>query len=134
MESCSVLVVDDEEACCDILKNYLKDRFCIVDVARNGYRAADLLRVKDYDIALIDCSMPGMSGLELVRMIKARSSMTCCVMISGYDLVDESMAKEAGVDLFLTKPIPLVKVMKAVDDIRGRFKRNADSADKDFVA
>ena len=118
MKTYSILVVDDDQLSRKLLSEYLSTCNCVIDVANNGYAAADLMNAKVYDVAFLDCSMPGMSGLELTKAIKAKNPKTVCVMVSGYELIDENFAKMAGVDIFLCKPIAL----KSIADIIAKIK------------
>ena len=75
-KSPSILVVDDEPDICANVKDILSEFGYEVDTATSGVSALELVKRKNYDVALLDLKMPGMSGVELFKEIKRRSSGT----------------------------------------------------------
>jgi len=103
-----ILVVDDDED----IREYFKDiasRFNIAcDAAAGGEEALELIGAgNSYDICFVDWAMPEMNGIELSSKIKAMGDMeSVVIMISSIEWQEiESDAKEAGIDMFLSKPI-----------------------------
>lgn len=113
-----ILVIDDEKDCCDFFKNYFTRHGHFVDVAYDGDRAKDLIEEQNYDIIFVDCNLPGLSGVELVKIIKENNPKAYMVMISGYDLIKEDFAKSLGVDEFLNKPISISDIEKIVEQVK----------------
>lgn len=114
-----ILVADDEKGCCVFLEKYLARSGYIVDIAYDGLQAKNLLSEDKYDYIFFDCNMPGLSGIELIKVINEKNPGAKKIMISGYDLINEDFAKGLGVDAFLGKPIPLEdleKILKAGND------------------
>lgn len=109
-----VLVADDEKDCCDFFKDYLARRGCAVDIAYDGANAKDLISAREYDYIFFDCNMPGLSGVELIEVIKSRNPGARKIMISGYDLIDEGLARDFDVDVFLRKPVSLEDIRKII--------------------
>lgn len=107
MADIKILVVDDERECCDLFRNYFLKRGYTVDVAYDGVEADALLSIHVYDYIFFDCNMPGLSGIELLAVIKEKNPGAKRIMVSGYGLVDERFARQAGVDIFLRKPVSL---------------------------
>ncbi|MDR3224941.1 MAG: response regulator [Clostridiales Family XIII bacterium] len=103
-----ILFVDDDsdirEYFCDIA-----ERFGFAcDYASGGYEALELVRANEpYDICFFDWKMPGMDGLELAKAIRGTGdSRSIIVMVSAYELTEvEAVARAAGVDRFLPKPL-----------------------------
>ena len=102
-----VLVVDDDGD----IREYFKDiasRFGIsCDAAAGGKEALELIAANRYDICFVDWAMPEMNGIELTTQIKAMDDMeSVVIMISAIEWQKiEGEAKEAGIDMFLSKPI-----------------------------
>ncbi|MFM2393463.1 MAG: hypothetical protein RLZZ546_1445 [Bacteroidota bacterium] len=109
-----VLVVDDE---IDVkllfeqkFRKEIRDKVIEFIFAFNGLEALDYLNSPGHEAVLIlsDINMPGMSGLELLKEIKAKSLMPppIIMMITAYGDEDNfNMAKKLGADEFLTKPL-----------------------------
>ncbi|MFH1414379.1 MAG: response regulator [Candidatus Omnitrophota bacterium] len=109
-----ILVVDDEKDCCKLLQDYFIKFGHIVYTAHDGDKAAELLNLQTFDYVFLDCSMPGLTGVELIKVIKEKSPGAKMIMISGYELINEDLAKELGIDLFIRKPFSLEKIMKEI--------------------
>ncbi|SDE97696.1 bacteriohemerythrin [Rhodospira trueperi] len=112
--SMSVLVLDDNQNFQVILRTILKGLGCpsitLVDDAHQGLAA---LAEAVPTLILVDWRMDGMDGLEFVREARGRGVTTPIVMISGYGEPGFSeMAKAAGVDAFLEKPITALKLVQ----------------------
>lgn len=109
-----ILVVDDEKDCCSFIDDYLTKRGYHVDVAYDGLQAKDLLNNNIYDCIFFDCNMPEVTGIELVAVINKKNPNARKIMISGYEGIDEVFAKKIGVDMFLSKPVVLKDLERAI--------------------
>lgn len=112
----NILVVDDEASCCELLRVFLADRGHSVDVARGGFEAQEHLSRNKYDVVFFDCNMPGMTGVELAKIILKTNPSAKKVMISGYEDINADFAKSIGVDIFLAKPIQMREIERIVND------------------
>lgn len=88
---------------------------------RNGLEALEAFKKEAFDIVLTDISMPGMSGIELMKEIKQLSPMTAVVLISGYEEFEYAKAAiQYGAKDYILKPIHLDKVTEIIQDIINR--------------
>jgi class 3 adenylate cyclase len=102
-----VLVVDDNAANRSVLeRRLLRDGHQVV-TAENGVVALELALANEFDLILLDLIMPGMSGFEVLRRLKAaeHTSHIPVVVISALDELDSAVrCIEAGAEDYLTKP------------------------------
>ena len=113
----SILVVDDEPDICANLRDILSEFGYQVDTATSGVSALELVDRGHYDVALLDLKMPGMSGVELYKEIKRRSSGTVAIIISAYaSTFSANEALEAGAWRVLAKPVDITQVMRCIDE------------------
>ena len=114
----SVLVVDDDPAFRQGLRASLKTTGYGAETARNGQEALEYVRERPVDIVLLDINMPGMSGVEACRSIRAVAPQVGIVMLTVRETMDDKvLALEAGADDYVTKPFhlrELVARMRAV--------------------
>ena len=115
MPAKKILVVDDEKESCQFFKQYLTKRGYSVDTAYDGLEAKDLLDKNTYDCIFFDCNMSGLTGIELIKVIKEKNPQAKKIMISGYDLINAEFAKDSGADIFLRKPFSLAAVWEIVE-------------------
>lgn len=114
-----ILLADDDREYCLSLKRYLekKNKDYQISLAFDGVEAKHCVEGDSYDIIFLDCDMPFLSGIDLIRVIKKENPGAKVVMVSGYEGIEENFAKAAGVDEFLRKPFAL----SAIDEILGRY-------------
>ncbi|TXL61668.1 hybrid sensor histidine kinase/response regulator [Zeimonas arvi] len=101
------LVVDDSVSVRRTTEIFVRDLGFEVDGAADGIEALERVRRRVPDLALVDMEMPRMNGLEFVRALRSdpRSENVAVIMItSRYSERHKTLALEAGVDVFLTKP------------------------------
>jgi CheY-like chemotaxis protein len=114
----AVLVVDDDPGTRINLADILTDLGYRVDTADDGPAGLALLRARSYDVALLDFKMPGMSGLELYREIRAARPDTVAVLVSAYtDVTTRDAALGAGVWQVLPKPLDVPRLLEALDSL-----------------
>lgn len=115
-----VLVVDDNEASREILSSYLVNLDFSVTVLSSGQEAIDLLVQGEdkFDILVMDWKMPGLDGIETIRLIKERiklENLPVIIMASAYDLDElRDVFDELGIKAFLNKPHTPSQLMEAI--------------------
>ena len=103
-----ILVVDDEVGVCDLLCEFLTGLGYQVSTVTSGEEALVKAGREHPDAILLDVRMPGMSGLDVLRRIRALGSTVRVVMLTA--LEDEAIRQEAlrlGADDYMTKPFLL---------------------------
>ena len=103
-----ILVVDDEELVCNVLKEFLKLKGYDVHRASDGPTAIGLVKEIRPHIVLLDIIMPGMGGLDVLTEIKKIDPKVGVIMVTG--VADHELAKrtiELGAYDYITKPIDL---------------------------
>lgn len=107
-----ILVVDDEAAIRDTLKDILEYENFTVTLAEDGNKALQLLQKKEFDAVLCDVKMPGIDGMELLDRSMALNSDVPFIMISGHGTVDMAIeATKKGAYDFITKPPDLNRLL-----------------------
>ena len=103
-----ILVIDDEFDFCEMVTDHLNmtgyHAFFAIDVQKG----LELARLERPDVVLLDILMPGISGLQCLKLLKEEDPNVIVVIVSG--MQDESIAKDAiqqGAYDYLTKPFEL---------------------------
>ena len=101
-----VLVVDDDPIIAKSFERSLPKAEYVVVTASSGSEALEKLKDGTYDVVFTDIKMPGMTGLELTKEIKAKQSWTPVVIITGFGSEEHQItAQELGVTEFIHKPL-----------------------------
>lgn len=113
-----ILIVDDEVDITNTLKRYFVFEGYDIDVTNDPYSALKMIHNNNYLLVISDISMPGMSGIELLRKIKEYNGMIQVIMITGYVTLDNILnCLRLGADECFLKPLrDLDDLKKAVDD------------------
>jgi len=114
-----ILVADDEKNIRDSLKILLKQDGFEVECAENGLSARRFLEDHDYDAAVIDLKMPGMTGLELLDWLQVNNFTIPVIMISAFGQVEDAVnALKMGAHDYIVKPFDPEILLQKLDTLR----------------
>ena len=111
-----VLIVDDEMAICELLAEVLKSPNRSIEVRDTARGAVEFLQQNPVDLAFVDVTLPGMSGLELAGKIKQsnpQSRIVICTGFYGEEIATQAQAAQA--DRILHKPLDFGEVVQVAD-------------------
>ena len=102
----SVLIVDDENDFREAVVRSLNVRGFASDAAASGEAAIEKVRVKDYDVIVLDLKMPGRDGVDTLKEIKRISPLAEVVLLTGHASVESSIdGIQSGAFDYLIKPL-----------------------------
>ncbi len=105
MNALHVLVVDDEPVIRQVLSSAIARAGHSVEAVTSGEEAYGLLTKGDFDVAVCDIKMAQMSGIDLLRKVKAANVDTAFIIVTAFASVDSAIeALKAGASDYLTKP------------------------------
>jgi len=103
-----ILIVDDEEEIVEFLRNFLQRKGSRVFTAVEGKEAENIFDLNCPDIVLLDITIPGINGLDLLKKFKKQNKKTVVIMVTGQnDPESLSKAKKYGAYKYVTKPLDL---------------------------
>lgn len=106
-----ILLVDDEEDMLDVMKFYLEGIESQIEVAGSGEDALKMLSRKKFDLVMTDFRMPGVTGLELSKRIRAQFETTPIIVCTNDIEVTEQMTLDAGAMARFDKDLGKKKVI-----------------------
>ena len=114
-ERVRILVIDDE----DVIRDFMAEMFVmqgyVVDVAANGPEAIALFKAGHYDVIFSDLGLPGMTGWEIAKTIRATNREVPIILLSGWSIqLDDARVRESGITFVLPKPCQMQDLLNAV--------------------
>jgi signal transduction histidine kinase len=113
-----ILVVDDNADACEMLRLALEDVGHDLAIAADGAAAIETADHFRPHVAIVDIGLPGMTGYELARRLRARNAELRLIALTGYgQTADVDAARAAGFDAHCTKPIGLTALLDCINDV-----------------
>lgn len=113
-----VLIIEDEKSLSNSIAGYLSDSQYTCEVAYEYDKALEKALDYDYDCILLDISLPGGNGLNLLRTLKDSEKMDGVIIISAKNSIEDKIkGLEIGADDYLTKPFHLAELKARVDAV-----------------
>jgi DNA-binding response OmpR family regulator len=110
-----ILVVEDDRKVAAFIQRGLAEEGYAVDVLHDGSEAGDQATCIDYDAAVLDLMLPGRSGLQVLRELRAKKGELPVLILTAKDSLDERIAGlDAGADDYMVKPFALAEVSARV--------------------
>jgi DNA-binding response OmpR family regulator len=106
-----ILVIEDDRKVAAFIQNGLEQEGYAVDLLHEGSMAGDQARVIDYDAVVLDVMLPGRSGFQVLRDIRARKASLPVLILTAKDSVEERVTGlDAGADDYMVKPFALAEL------------------------
>lgn len=100
-----VIIVEDDEALCDTIEEWLKLEHHLSEVIHDGTQALESLKTFEYDLIILDLLLPGLHGIELCKQFRSHGGTTPILILTAKDAINErAEGLDAGADDYLTKP------------------------------
>ena len=115
-----ILIVDDELEICSLLRRFFQREGYQVVTCTDGGGAITLVNQEHPDLIILDMRMSGISGVEVLRILREQYGDVKIVMLSGVS--DEDVVQETlrlGADAYLIKPFRLEHAAQLVDSVMG---------------
>lgn len=110
-----ILVVEDEESLNEVIVKHLKKQGYSVDSCMTGDDVSYYLDMSEYDAVLLDVMLPGKTGWEILREMRAEGNDTPVMMLTARDSVEDKVkGLDEGADDYLTKPFSFEELLARI--------------------
>ncbi len=116
-----ILVVDDDSDVRWMVRKYLGKHGFSVDAADGGEQMRQLFKDNEYDIVILDITMPGEDGLTLARYLRENYSVGIIMLTASAEVVDRVIGLEMGADDYMTKPFEPRELLARVKSVARRL-------------
>jgi DNA-binding response OmpR family regulator len=128
----NILVVEDEIRVADFVCRGLRSEGWSVEHAPNGESALDLLQDHRFDVLVLDLMLPGISGQDVCRKMRAREDFTPVLMLSALDSTDDRVqGLKLGADDYLPKPFDFDELCARIQALARRVSRYGQSSESE---
>lgn len=116
-----ILIVDDEEGIRSIIKEYCEEEGYEVEEAETGKKALEKLKIKDYDMLILDIMMPEMDGYSMLKECPISRRVPTIVLSARGEEYDKLSGFDLGIDDYVTKPFSPKELMARIKAISNRL-------------
>ncbi|MBW4621635.1 MAG: response regulator transcription factor [Cyanosarcina radialis HA8281-LM2] len=110
-----ILVVEDDVQMADMLAEALTNRHYVVDIAPNGEAAWNYITTLDYELMVLDITLPKLDGIKLCQQLRDRQFHLPVLMLTARDTTaDKIIGLDAGADDYMVKPFELGELMARI--------------------
>lgn len=129
-----ILLIEDDPELAMILSNYLKQHEMSVTWAEDPYMGLSLLTQDKFDLIILDLTLPGMDGLELILKIREATPTPIIISSARDDLMDKIIGLERGADDYMPKPYdPRELVSRIKTILRRTVKTEVEATKEKFI-
>ena len=126
-----VLLIEDEKELADSIITYLKQEGYICETAFNYNSATEKISLYQYDCILVDITLPGGNGLDLVNELKKAKAKSGIIIISAKNSVEDKIkGLDIGADDYLPKPFNLAELNSRIKSV---LRRRNFEGDKEII-
>jgi two-component system, OmpR family, response regulator CpxR len=123
-----ILLIDDDVDLCELLSEYLASEGLAVESVHEGEEGARRALSGEYALAVLDVMLPGMSGFDVLRRIRAGTNLPVLMLTARGDDIDRIVGLEMGADDYLPKPFNSRELTARIRAILRRTRREGGEA------
>ena len=116
-----ILVIDDDEELCSIIKRYLDKEGYLVDFAHTGSNGLLQVEENEYQLILLDIMLPEISGFSVLSEIRAISNVPVLMLTAKNEEADKIRGLKNGADDYMTKPFSIRELLARVESLIRRY-------------
>lgn len=133
MSEYKIMIVDDDENICELLRLYCEKENFKTCIAHDGVSAIDLVKTEKPDLMLLDIMMPELDGWQVLREIRKFSEMPIIMISARSETFDKVLGLELGADDYVVKPFESKEVIARIKAVLRRADLSKGSESDDGI-
>jgi len=129
MEKIKVLMIEDDIELSNIIVEFLKKHSIDVESIDSPYIGLSKLDTNQYDLMILDLTLPDIDGIELIPMIREKSQIPIIISSARDDITDKIMGLERGADDYIPKPYDSRELVLRIKSILKRVNSSSESTE-----
>ncbi len=134
MSAGKILVVDDDQNICELLRLYIEKENFEVAVANDGRRALELFDSFSPDLILLDIMLPELDGWQVCREIRKKSQCPIIMLTAKGEVFDKVLGLELGADDYVVKPFDAKEIVARIKAVMRRTGKSSSGNDTKEVS
>lgn len=115
-----ILIIEDDPEIINLLEIHLNDLIYSTDKATNGEKGLQLALEQQYDLVLLDLSLPILDGIEVCKQLRRKKSTPVIMLTAKSDEIDRVLGLEIGADDYITKPFSIRELLARIKAVLRR--------------
>lgn len=126
-----ILVVDDDENICEVIKMYLQSSGYDVKICHDGKKAQEIFLEYKPELVLLDIMLPYMDGIDVLKWIRREGETPVIMVTAKGDTFDKVLGLELGADDYIVKPFEPKELLARIKAVMRRY--NAENSGKETL-
>ena len=131
MSAGKILVVDDDQNICELLRLYIEKEGFEVRIANDGRKALEIFEEQNPDLIMLDIMLPELDGRQVCREIRKKSQCPIIMLTAKGEVFDKVLGLELGADDYVVKPFETKEVVARIKAVLRRYGSNAEEQIKE---
>ena len=131
MSAGKILVVDDDQNICELLRLYIEKEGFEVRIANDGRKALEIFEEQNPDLIMLDIMLPELDGWQVCREIRKKSQCPIIMLTAKGEVFDKVLGLELGADDYVVKPFETKEVVARIKAVLRRYGSNAEEQIKE---
>lgn len=128
-----ILIVDDDINICELVRLYLVKEDYVVETCNKGNEALDKFKEFTPNLVVLDIMLPGVDGLEILRLIRNISNIPVIMLSAKGETIDKVVGFRLGADDYMVKPFDPKELAVRVKAVLRRFEGNHSAMEEEVV-
>jgi two-component system, OmpR family, response regulator CpxR len=128
-----VLLIDDDWELCDLVREYLSTEGYDVEAVHDGVAGTERAVEGNYDLVVLDVMLPGLNGFEVLRRVRASSTVPILMLTARGEEIDRILGLEMGADDYLPKPFNHRELLARLRAIQRRLTTTRQDSEPEVL-